>query len=63
MEMKYLNYGIRFIFTKDYITVSRYYKKGTKCNTLNGAVVISDNMEFLFDIDSELSRNYGEIIK
>lgn len=60
--MEFINYGIRFIFRKDYITKSRHYKKGTKCNTLNGVVVLGNDMEFLFDIDSELGRHYGEII-
>ena len=60
--MKFLDYGIRFIFTKDYETKNRYYKKGTKCNTLNEVVVLGELGEFLFDIDSNLAKNYGEVI-
>lgn len=61
--MGVLNCGIRYIFTKDYITECRYYKEGTICNTLNGAVVLGKNNEFLFDVDSESSKKYGEVIK
>ena len=61
--MKFLDYGIRFIFIKDYETKNRYYKKGTKCNTLNGVVVLGELGEFLFDIDSNLAKKYGETIK
>ena len=59
--MKYLDYGTRFIFTKDYETKSRYYKEGTKCNILNGVVVINELGEFIFDVDSNLARRYGEV--
>lgn len=60
--MKLLDYGIRFVFTKDYKTKNRYYKKGTKCNVLNGVVVLGELGEFLFDIDSNLARTFGEIL-
>ena len=59
--MKYLDYGTRFIFTKDYETKNRYYKEGTKCNILNGVVVINELGEFIFDVDSNLARRYGEV--
>lgn len=61
--MEILNYGIRYIFTKDYITKCRCYKKDTICNILNGAVVLGENNEFLFDVDSGLSKEFGEVIK
>ncbi len=60
--MKFLDYGTRFIFTKDYITETREYKKGTKCNTLNNIVVLGLGGEYLFDIDSRLARKFGKII-
>lgn len=41
---------------------NRYYKKGTKCNILNGVVVLDELGEFLFDVDSNLARTFGEII-
>lgn len=61
--MEYLDYGIRFIFTEDYVTRKRNYPKGSKCNTLNGIVVISEEGRYLFDVDSNLARKYGKIIK
>lgn len=60
--MKLLDYGIRFIFTEDYETKHRYYKKGTKRNILNGVVVLGELGEFLFDVDSNLAKKFGEII-
>ena len=60
--MKLLDYGIRFVFTKDYETKNRYYNKGTKCNVLNGVVVLGELGEFLFDVDSNLARTFGEIL-
>ncbi|ENZ01673.1 hypothetical protein HMPREF1092_00907 [Clostridium thermobutyricum] len=60
--MKFLDYGTRFIFTKDYITETREYKKGAKCNTLNNIVVLGLSGEYLFDIDSKLARKFGKII-
>lgn len=60
--MKYLDYGIRFIFTNDYIVGARNCPKGTKCNTLNGVVAINEQGQYLFDIDSNLARKFGEII-
>ncbi|XZH34304.1 hypothetical protein ACSW8L_15445 (plasmid) [Clostridium perfringens] len=60
--MGYLDAGIRFIFTKDYITETKTIIKGTKCNILNGVVVIDNDNEFLFDVDSGNAREYGEII-
>ena len=61
--MKVLNHGIRFVFTKDYITESRNYKKGAVCNILNGVVVLDVNGNFLFDVDSNLSKKFGKIIE
>ena len=46
----------------DYETKNRYHKKGTKCNILNGVVVLGELGEFLFDVDSNLVRTFGEII-
>lgn len=40
IKVKLLDYEIRFIFTEDYETKHRYYKKGTKCNILDGVVVL-----------------------
>ena len=60
--MKLLDYGIRFVFTKDKKKKNRYYKKGTKCNVLNGVVVLGELGEFLFDVDSNLARTFGEIL-
>jgi hypothetical protein len=60
--MEVLNNEIRFLFTKDYITQNRNYKKDTICNILNGVVVLGNHMDFLFDVDSNLSRKYGKII-
>ena len=57
--MKLLDYGIRFIFTEDYETKHRYYKKGTKYNILNGVVVLGELGEFLFDVDSNLAKKFG----
>lgn len=61
--MKTLEYEIRFVFTKDYVTKNRDYKKGTECNTLNGVVVLGKLGEILFDIDSNLARKYGKVVK
>lgn len=61
--MEVLDAGIRYVFTKDYITEYRYYKEGTVCNTLNGVVVLGKNNDYLFDVDSRLSKNYGQVIK
>lgn len=60
--MKYLDCGVRFIFTKDYITSTRNYKDGSKCNILNGIVVISEDGKYLFDVDSNLARKFGKVI-
>lgn len=60
--MKFLDYGTRFIFTKDYNTETKEYRKGTKCNTLNNIVVLGRDGEYLFDFDSRLARKLGKII-
>lgn len=60
--MNFLDYGTRFIFTKDYITGTKKYTKGTKCNTLNNIVVLGRDGEYLFDVDSRLARKFGRII-
>lgn len=60
--MKYLDYGTRFLFTKDYITKTKSYLKGSKCNILNDVVVIDSNGEFLFDVNSNLARKFGKVI-
>lgn len=60
--MNYLNYGIRFVFTKDYKTATKSFKKGDKCNILNGVVVINNQGDFLFDVDSNLARKFGKVV-
>lgn len=61
--MKYLDYGVRFLFTKDYITKTKEYKKGTKCNILNNVVVLGRDGDCLFDVDSGLAKEFGEVIE
>lgn len=60
--MQFLNHGMRFVFTRDYITTTRNYPKGSKCNILNGVVVIGKDGVFLFDVDSNLARSFGKVI-
>lgn len=60
--MNYLDYGVRFIFIKDYKTSTRNFEKGCKCNILNGIVVIDNQGDFLFDVDSNLARKFGKVI-
>lgn len=50
-----------FIFTKDYITQNRNIKKGTLCSVLNNMVVVNSDGKFLFDVDSELAKRFGEV--
>lgn len=60
--MNYLDYGTRFIFAKYYVTKNRNHRKGTKCNILNGVIVLGRSGKFLFDVNSNLAkkiwRNY-----
>lgn len=51
-----------FIFDKDYVTKTKNIKAGTKCNVLNYEVVIGENEEWLFDVDSQLASRYGHIL-
>lgn len=60
--MEFLNYGMGFYFTRDYITKTRNYPKGTRCNILNGVVVLGKDGEFLFDVNSEMAKRFGQII-
>lgn len=55
---------MKFIFLKDYININgtRNFKKGVICNVLNDLVVIKDDGEFLFDVNSNLARRFGKII-
>lgn len=59
--MEFLNYGMRFYFTRDYITKTRNYPKGTQCNILNGVVVLGKDGEFLFDVNSVMAKRFGQI--
>ena len=60
--MEFLNYGMGFYFTRDYITKTRNYPKGTRCNILNGVVVLGKDGEFLFDVNSGMAKRFGQII-
>ena len=60
--LEYLDCGVRFEFTQDYITSCRYYRKGIKCNILNNMVVLDADGDFLFDVDSQLAKKYGKVI-
>lgn len=60
--MERLEFEIKFMFTKDYITANRFYTKGTVCDIV-ADVVMGEKLEFLFDIDSRLAKKYGVIFK